>query len=528
MSTEIKFSKEARESLKKGVDLVANAVKVSMGAEGLNVIIPSPQGFAITKDGVSIARSIFPDDKFAAIGAALIKEAASRTNFEAGDGTTASTVLAQALFNGGLKLIEQGESPVELKKGIDEATIDVVQYLKKASKKVTKDNLINVATISANGDEELGKIISEAFNKIGENGQVITDVSDTSETTIQLREGTVLDKGYMSRAYRTDTLKDICELENPFVLLHRGKIEKGDKIVKLFDTVFKKPDGKLLIITDDIDPFVSSFIMQNVESGVLKGKICIVEIPQVLKINVDLLSDLSVLTGAKIVNEVLGTRLEIASLGKIKKCIVSEKDTLIIGDANNLNEVVKEVKEKIEITENKFDRKDLQERLARITGGIAILKVGAKSDSALKEKQDRIEDSINATRSALQEGIVAGGGVFLLDAVSVLKENNESSLIDIDNHYSSNNEPIEGTFNKGYNLLLDACLEPSNQINKNANLSYTHGKKGVGLNVKTGEAVDMMEEGIIDPSKVVRCALENASSVASTFLTTEAVVALKK
>jgi len=425
--------------------------------------------------------------------------------------TTTATVIAQSIFEGGLSLIDKGSSSVEIKKGIDKASEDVVLKLKEMSEAVTSDNLKHVATISANGDEELGEMISKAFNKIGKHGTVLSTISDTSETYVEVREGTVLDRGYTSRVFRTDVQRDLCKLENPFVLLHRGKIEKGDKIVKLFDAVFQKPEGRLLIITDDIDPFVHSVIAQNIDSGAIRNKICVVSLPQILKIQLDLLNDLAVLTGATIVSAEKGTKIEASVLGKIKSCVVSEKDTVIVGDTNNLTELVKSIKDKIEITKNKFDKEELQERLSRITGGVATIYIGAKSDSELAEKSDRVEDSINATRSALEEGIVSGGGVALMNICNALKGNN------------SDKKPA---FKDGYNLLLDSCLQPFLQILINAGMvnPYTDLKEGEGIDVKTGEKVMMLDYGIIDPTKVTRCAVENAASVASTFLTTEAVV----
>tara|TARA_R110002167_G_scaffold331706_1_gene538407 strand:- start:57613 stop:59223 length:1611 start_codon:yes stop_codon:yes gene_type:complete len=529
MSTNIKFKDDARQALKEGVDMVYNAVRVSLGAEGRNVIVPTHDGgYTITKDGVSIARSIYPGDTYAAIGASLVKEAAGRTNSQAGDGTTTATVLARSIFNLGLEKIDQGTSSVELKKGIDQATKDIVEYLKHSSTEVTKETLIDVATVSANGDRELGEIISKAFNKIGEHGQVLTEESDTEETYVELREGVVLDNGYTSRIFRTDAIKDICELDEPYVLLHRGKIEKSDRIVKLFDTVFKKPHERLLIITDDIDPFVHSIIGQNVDNGSIKGRVCVVIMPQILKVQKDLLNDLAVLTGATIVSDEKGTKIGVQVLGKVKKCVASERDTVIVGDANNLNDVIKEIKDKIEDTDNKFDKEELQERLARITGGVATLYVGAKSDSELREKQDRIEDSINATRSSLEEGIVSGGGVALANLYNRM-------FIRVKTSWYQRMFPLlsiffgvyktPSSFTTGYNIVVSACLNPYHQILENAGISFKFLNQGRGIDVRTGEEVCMLEAGIIDPTKVVRCALENAASVAGTFLTTEAVIA---
>lgn len=514
--TKVKLNQEARMSLKKGVDLVADAVKVSLGAEGRNVIIPHPHipgAYIITKDGVSIARSIVPKDVNTAIGAALIKEAAGKTNSEAGDGTTSSTVLAQAIFNAGLELINEGVSAVQLKKGIDRAIKDIVTYLKDESQAVKKksNNLRDIATISANGDVELGEHISRAFSKIGKHGKVITEESDTADTHIKLYEGVTLERGWTSPIFKTDGKRDVCEMEDPLIMLHRGKIEKGDDIVDLFDQVFAHPDGRLLILTDDIDPFVHSVISQNVKQKHIHNKICVVKLPQILKIHKDLLDDIAQLTGAVIISEELGTRISLENLGRGSKCVVNDRETIIVGDQENIKDLVKEIEEKIEATDNKHDKEEQQERLARLTGGIATLYVGAKTDSELKERMDRVEDSINATRSALEEGILPGGGIALVNAANELTSDgdlNDASDMEI-----------------GYELVISACYTPAMQICKNADIEFVSIKKDHGINVKTGEQVDMKEAGIIDPTKVIRCAIENAGSVAGLFLTTEGVVA---
>jgi chaperonin GroEL len=520
MNTTIKFNNEAREALKRGVDAVANAVKVSLGAEGRNVIFPVQVGtsysYIISKDGVSIAKSISPRDEYERIGAEVVKEAARRTNSQAGDGTTTATVLAQSIFEKGLNLLSSSDniSSVELKRGIDQATKDIVAYLDKVSKKVSKSDLESVATISANGDTELGKIIAKAFNKIGKHGTVVTAVSDTSDTYVELRDGVQLDRGFYHQNFITNKVKDICELDQPFVLLHKGKLEKGDAIVSLFSAVFSQPKNTLLIIADDVDPFVLSTILENVKKGAIAGKICLVKTPQILKIEKDLMNDISVLTGATVVSDVEGVKLRPEVLGRLSKCVISEKDSLLVGNADNLIGLVSELKEKISATKNQFDKLELQERLSRITGGVATLYVGAKSDSELKEKQDRVEDSINATRSALEEGIVAGGGVAL--------DNAASSLMSV--------SPVElSAFEAGYHIVLESCSAPARQICDNAGREYcSYNSEGYGINVKTGEFVNMIEEGIIDPKKVTRCALENAASVAGTFLTTEAVVTVER
>lgn len=514
--THVKLDNGARLALKKGVDLVANTVKVSLGAEGRNVVIPHPDfpgGYIITKDGVSIAQSIIPKEVYTAIGAALIKEAAGRTNTEAGDGTTGATVLAQAIYNAGLELLNEGISAVQLKKGIDAAVKDIVGYLKKESKAVRKksSDLKNIATISANGDKELGEFISKAFNKIGQHGKVLTEKSDTAETHIKIYDGSVLERGWTSPIFKTDSKRDVCELTAPLVMLHRGKIEKRDDIVEVFDKVFAHPDGKLLILTDDIDPFVHSIISQNIQRKHIHEKICVVKLPQILKVQKEMMNDLAVLTNATIISEEMGTRINLENLGNIDKCVVTEKETVLIGDQDNVKELVKHIEEKIKITTNKHDKEDLQERLARLTGGIATLFVGARTDSELKEKLDRVEDSINATRSALEEGVLPGGGVALCNAA---------------NEFASDEDLEQATdYEIGYQLVVNACYTPMMQICANADLDPVTDKKDHGIDVKTGELVEMKKVGIMDPTKVIRCALENAGSVAGLFLTTEGVVA---
>lgn len=516
MNTEIKFNKDAREALQKGVNTVANAVKVSLGAEGRNVVIPTQQGgYVVTKDGVSIARAIFPKGTYEAIGASLVKEACSRTNGQAGDGTTTSAVLTQEIFNKGLELLSKGHSPVQVKRGIDQAVKDVVKHLNEMSTEVSKGNLKNVTTISVNGDKDLGELIASAFNKIGEHGLVITQVSDTKETYIETKEGLQLDRGYANPIFVTNQITSECELESPFVLLLKGKLEKGDAIVNIFDAVFSN-NGSLLIIADDIDPFVMSAITQNVTSGKIAGKICIVKTPQILKIHKDLFGDLATLTGASIVSDESGQKLLPEALGKLTKFVASETDSLLIGDTGNLDDTVKLIKDKIENTTNVFEKEELQERLSRINGGVATLFVGAQTDSELKEKQDRIEDGINATRAALEEGIVSGGGVALFDAGTYVQEN--QSL-------EGNNSK---SFEAGYYMLLECLEAPYRQISANAGVQLTDDNPlsvGFGVDVTSGEVVNMIENGIIDPKKVTRCALENSASVAGTFLTTEAVVA---
>ena len=517
MNTEIKFRDEARKALKEGVDEIADAVKVSMGAEGRTVVVPSPHGgYIATKDGVTIARGILPEGIFKEIGASLVKEACSRTNSKAGDGTTTAAVLTQAIFNNGLELLKEGVSAVQLKKGIDQAVKDVVEYLNEKSIKVSEANLKDVTTISVNGDEELGRLIADAFNKIGEHGLVLTQVSDTKETYIDIKEGVQLDNGFIDPIFITDPIKNEVVLDNPYLLLHKGKIEKGDNIVKLFDAVWgKNSSHNLVIICDDIDPFVFSTIAQNVKNGAISNKVCIVRTPQILRIQKDLMEDIAVLSGAQVVSDQTGVKLGAGALGKLDKFVATATESFLIGDIGNLSSKIAELKERINNEKNDIEKEDLQERLSRINGGVATLYIGASTDSELVEKRDRIEDGINATRAALEEGIVPGGGVALFDASEALTHKVISDTSD---------------FGDGYNLVLDSILYPYFQILENAGIEVDYSNplgEGTGIDVKTGESVDMVKAGIIDPKKVTRTALENAASVAGTFLTTEAVIARK-
>lgn len=517
MNTEIKFRDEARRALKEGVDEIADAVKVSMGAEGRTVVIPAQNGgYIATKDGVTIAKGIFPVGNFKEIGASLVKEAASRTNSKAGDGTTTAAILTQAIFNGGLELLRDGASAVKLKKGIDRAVEDVLEYLEEESVGVSEHNLKNVATISVNGDKDLGELIADAFNKIGEHGLVLTQVSDTKETYIEIKEGVQLDNGFIDPIFITDPIKYETVLENPYLLLHKGKIEKGDSLVKLFDAVWSKGQNhNLVIICDDIDPFVFSTIAQNVKNGAIANKICIVRTPQILRIQKDLMEDIAVLSGAQIVSSETGVKIGAGALGKLDKFVATATESFLIGDTGNLSSKVAELNERIDNEKNDIEKKDLQERLSRINGGVATLFIGASTDSELLEKRDRIEDGINATRAALEEGIVPGGGVILMDASYHLMSNVKRNTDD--------------DFINGYILLMDSIRTPFFQILENAGMNNEQLllSKGFGIDVISGEEVDMIEAGIIDPKKVTRVALENSSSIAGTFLTTEAVVARK-
>lgn len=527
MYTKTSYGEEARNYLKSGVDEVANAVALSMGAAGRNVFIPQEGGgYIVTKDGVSIARSILPKGTIEQIGAAMVKQAAHQTNQAAGDGTSSATVIARALFDKGLQFLSSrpGASVSEFKRGIDASVKALVEELEQMGynlKPADTTSLENIATISSNGDKELGRFIATAFSEVGKNGTVISDVSDTAETHIELREGVVLDSGYWNKVFLTDRVREIVEMENPLVLLSRHKIERGQAFVDLLDQVFSKGKSRnLLIIADDVDPFVVSTLSENIRRGALSpGQVCVVKTPQILKINKDLLDDVALLTGAKVVSDITGVKLNVKALGSLQRARISLRETLLVGDQDNLAPLVEELEERISIETNEFERKEIQERLSRITGKVATLYVGALTDAELKERQDRVEDAINATRSTLEEGYVPGGGTALLQAAYYQSKS-----------FSSDNPGQSQEFYLGSEAVFDACQAPFTQILKNAEIKAPRANslaENLGIDVRTGERVNMVKAGIIDPLKVVRCALENAASAAGIFLTTEAVVVLR-
>ncbi len=522
MKTQIKFGDDARRALQEGVNEVADAVKVSMGAEGRTIVLPTGGdngGYIATKDGVTIAKSINPVGNFKEIGASLVKEAASRTNSKAGDGTTTASVLIQEMFNRGLAQLSDGASPTQLKRGMDSALADVLKELSERAVAVTPVGLKHVTTISVNGDKKLGGIIADAFSRIGKNGTVITKISDTRNTYVEMKDGIQLDNGFIDPMFVTDPVKYECTLDKPFLLLYKGKIEKGDRLVEMFNAVWsaQTQNNSLVIICDDIDPFVFSTIKQNVDSGAIKGKICIVRTPQVLKINKDLMTDVAQLSGAKIVSDETGVSLGAEALGRITGFVATATDTLLIGDSSRLQGTIKELNTRIDNETNDIEKVDLQERLSRINGGVATLFVGASTGSELKEKIDRVEDGINATRAALEEGVIPGGGVTLSSIGQLFLTEPVSAADNV-------------SFLKGRDVVFESLSAPQRQILANAGIvnpaSLVFDAAGeTGVDVVTGKTVNMLEAGIIDPKKVTRSAVTNSVSVASTFLTTDGVVA---
>ncbi len=516
MAKDIKFDIEARDGLKRGVDALANAVKVTLGPRGRNVIISKPFGGPqITKDGVTVAKEIELEDALENMGAQMVKEVASKTNDLAGDGTTTATVLAQAIVKEGLKNVTAGANPLDLKKGIDKATSAIVQKLNDLAETVEKGEKIKqVATISANNDNEVGELIYKAFEKVGKEGVITIEEAKGMETYVDIVEGMQFDRGYLSPYFVTDSEKMIVDLENPFILLYDKKISTMKDIMPILEPVAQT--GKpLLIIAEDVDGEALATLVVNKLRGALK--IAAVKAPGFGERRKAMLEDIAILTGGTVIAEERGFTLENATidmLGKAERVTIDKDNTTIVngaGDADAIKARVNQIKAQIETTTSDYDREKLQERLAKLAGGVAVLYVGAASEVEMKEKKDRVEDALNATKAAVEEGIVAGGGVALVRAKSVL----------------SKLKPENFDEETGIKIVERAVEEPLRQIVENAGgegsvvvSKVLEGKKDFGYNAKTGEYVDMLKAGIIDPKKVTRVALENAGSVAGMILTT--------
>jgi len=517
MAKDIKFDIEAREGLKKGVDALANAVKVTLGPKGRNVVIEkSFGGPSITKDGVTVAKEIELEDSIENMGAQMVKEVASKTNDLAGDGTTTATVLAQAIVQEGLKNVAAGASPLDLKKGIDKAVAAIVTDLKKQSEEVgnKSDKIKQVASISANNDETIGDLIAEAFEKVGKEGVITVEEAKGRDTYVNIVEGMQFDRGYLSPYFVTNTEKMLADLENPYILLFDKKISSLKELLPVLEPISQS--GKpLLIIAEDVDGEALATLVMNKLRGALK--IAAVKAPGFGDRRKAMLEDIAILTGGTVVSEERGLSLEkttIEMLGTAERVTIDKDNTTVVngaGDSAAINTRVAQIKSQIENTTSDYDKEKLQERLAKLAGGVAVLYVGAASEIEMKEKKDRVDDALHATRAAVEEGIVAGGGVALARAKSKLEG------ITIEN-------ADEQT---GINILNRSIEEPLRQIVENAGgegsvvvSKVLEGKADYGYNAKSGEYVQMFAAGIIDPTKVTRVALENAASVAGMILTT--------
>ncbi len=518
----IKYDVEARNALMEGVDAVTNAVKITLGPRGRNVVLE--RGFGspvITKDGVTVAKEIELEDPFQNMGAQLCKEVASKTNDVAGDGTTTATVLAQAIVKEGLKNVTAGANPVFIKRGIDRAVERVVEEMKKLSTPVEgKQDIAHIASISGN-DLEVGEIIADAMDKVGKDGVITVEESKGTATTVEVVEGMEFDRGYVSGYFVTNTETMEAELENPYILIYEQKISAVADILPLLEKI-ARVGRPLLIICEDLEGEALATLVVNKIRGTLS--VCAVKAPGFGDRRKEMLGDIAALTGGQFISEDLGIRLEsveLDMLGQASRVRVNKDKTTIIegkGSREAIEARIKQIKRQLEETESDYDREKLQERLAKLAGGVAVVKVGAASETELKEKKHRFEDALAATRAAVEEGMVPGGGVTFINVMNVVDE--------LD---------LEGDEKVGANIVKRALEEPLRQIAENAGLEgsvvvekvKSSGKIGWGFDAVTEEFVDVAEHGIVDPLKVSRCALENAASIASMILTTEAIVAEK-
>jgi chaperonin GroEL len=518
---DVKFSRDARERMLKGVNILADAVKVTLGPKGRNVVIDKSFGAPrITKDGVTVAKEIELEDKFENMGAQMVREVASKTNDVAGDGTTTATVLAQSIVQEGHKAVAAGMNPMDLKRGVDLAVTDVVAALAKQAKKIkTSEEVAQVGTISANGESEVGKMIAEAMQKVGNEGVITVEEAKTAETELEVVEGMQFDRGYLSPYFVTNPDKMVAELEDCYILLHEKKLSNLQAMLPVLESVVQS-SKPLLIIAEDVEGEALATLVVNKLRGGLK--IAAVKAPGFGDRRKAMLEDIAILTGGQVISEDLGIKLEnvtLNMLGRAKKVRVEKENTTIVDGAGKKGEIqgrVAQIKQQIEETSSDYDREKLQERLAKLAGGVAVIRVGGATEVEVKEKKDRVDDALNATRAAVEEGIVAGGGVALLRASASITAKGANADQDA-----------------GIQIVRRALQAPARQIaaNAGAEASIVAGKilenKSVtyGYNAQTGEYGDMIQMGIVDPVKVVRTALQDAGSVAGLLVTTEAMIA---
>ena len=519
MAKEIHFSDNARNGLYEGVTKLADAVKVTMGPRGRNVLIQKSFGAPhITKDGVSVAREIELSDTLENMGAQLVKEVASNTADEAGDGTTTATVLAHSIFKEGLRNITAGANPIEVKRGMDKASAAIIDELKKIAKEVKdKKEIAQVATISANSDETIGNLIAEAMEKVGKDGVITVEEAKGINDDLEVVEGMQFDRGYLSPYFVTNSEKMTCELENPLLLITDGKITSLKDLIPVLEQI-QQSGRPLLIIADDVEGEALATLVLNRLKGVLN--IAAVKAPGFGDRKKEMLKDIAILTGGNVITEELGLSLDkatLADLGQAGRVVIDKDNTVVVdgkGDKAAVEARVKEIKIQIENTTSEYDKEKLQERLAKLAGGVAVIKVGAATETEMKEKKDRVDDALSATKAAVDEGIVIGGGAALIKA---------AKAVSLD---------LAGDEQVGADIILRAVYAPMKQIASNAGFDAgvvadkvaNSDEANLGFNAATGEYVNMLEAGIIDPLKVERVALQNATSVASLLLTTEATV----
>ena len=525
MAKEIKFNVEARDLLKKGVDELANAVKVTLGPKGRNVVIEKKFGAPhITKDGVSVAKEIELSDPYANIGAQMVKEVASKTGDDAGDGTTTATILAQSIINVGLKNVTAGANPMDLKRGIDKAVAEVVKSLEAQKEAVGEnyDKIRQVARISANGDDNIGSLIAEAMEKVTKEGVITVEEAKGTETEVKVVEGMQFDRGYISPYFVTDTEKMNAEYEKPYILLYDKKVSTMKELLPLLEPV-AQAGRSLVIIAEDVESEALATLVVNRLRGSLK--IAAVKAPGFGDRRKEMLEDIAILTGGVVISEEKGLKLETATidmLGCADKVTIDKENTTIVngcGSKEAIAERVNQIKKLIEHSTSDYDKEKLQERLAKLAGGVAVLYVGAASEIEMKEKKDRIDDALSATRAAIEEGIVPGGGVAYIRAIESLeklKGENEDETTGIEIIKRAIEEPLR-------QIAANAGVEGAVVVNK-----VREGKKDFGYNARTGVYEHLMKTGVIDPKKVARVALENAASIAGMFLTTECVLVEEK
>ncbi len=520
---EILFDAKGRERLKRGVDKLANAVKVTLGPKGRNVVIDKSFGSPIiTKDGVTVAKEIELEDKFENMGAQMVKEVASKTSDVAGDGTTTATILAQSVFNEGVKLVAAGRNPMAIKRGIDKAVEAMVAELSNITKP-TRDQkeIAQVGTISANNDATIGNIIAEAMNKVGKEGVITVEEAKGLETTLDVVEGMQFDRGYLSPYFVTDPEKMVCEMDEPLILINEKKVSNMKELLPVLEQVAKM-GRPLVIIAEDVEGEALATLVVNKLRGTLQ--VVAVKAPGFGDRRKAMLQDIAILTGGTCVSEDLGIKLEnltAKDLGSAKRIVIDKENTTIVdgaGSGEDIKARVKQIRAQIDETTSDYDREKLQERLAKIVGGVAVINVGAATETEMKEKKARVEDALNATRAAVEEGIVPGGGVTLVRAAAVL-----------DKLVGSDDDEVAGI-----SLVRRAAEEPLRMISGNAGFEgaivlekVRGGKDGFGFNAATGEYEDLIAAGVIDPKKVTRIALQNAASVAGLLLTTECSIAEK-
>ncbi|MDY0871869.1 chaperonin GroEL [Dongia rigui] len=519
---DVRFSADARDRMLRGVDILANAVKVTLGPKGRNVVIDKAFGAPrITKDGVTVAKEIELADKFENMGAQMVREVASKTNDLAGDGTTTATVLAQSIVREGAKAVAAGMNPMDLKRGIDLAVEAVVEDVKKRAKKVsTSEEIAQVGTISANGEKEIGAMIAKAMQKVGNEGVITVEEAKGLDTELEVVEGMQFDRGYLSPYFITNAEKMITDLDNPYILLHEKKLSNLQSMLPVLEAVVQS-GRPLLIISEDVEGEALATLVVNKLRGGLK--VAAVKAPGFGDRRKAMLEDIAILTGGQVISEDLGIKLETVTLdmlGKAKKVVIEKENTTIVDGAGKKKEIegrCAQIRAQIEETSSEYDKEKLAERLAKLAGGVAVIRVGGATEVEVKERKDRVDDAMHATRAAVEEGIVAGGGVALLYSIKALDK------VKVDN----DDQKV------GVDIIRRALQAPVRQIAENAGVdgAVIAGKllegKGAnwGYNAQTGEFTDLVKDGVIDPAKVVRCALQDAASVASLLITTEAMIA---